>query len=58
MAYFKRVMMDIQEAIASEIEKGFETSDEFWSVLRDLADEYNVSLSTVYEIYSYERNAG
>lgn len=52
MAYFKSVMMDIQEALESELAKGFDTPDEFRSVMRDIADEYNITLSEVYEIYS------
>lgn len=52
MAYFKRVMMDLQEAIEQELKLGFDTPDEFRSVMRDIADEYNVTLDVVYEAYS------
>lgn len=50
--YYKRVPMTLEEAVGYEVTKGFETGDEFRSVMRDIADEYNVTLSEVYRAYS------
>jgi len=51
MAYYKRVVMDIVEALESEVEKGFDSADEKAEVFSELAEEYNVSVSEVYRIY-------
>lgn len=49
--YYKRVPMTLTEAIASEACKGFETKDEFYEVMREIADLYNVTLASVLEIF-------
>lgn len=51
MGYFKRVMMDIEEAIGTEASKGFESRDEFYEVMNDIAREYNVTLAFVLDIF-------
>jgi hypothetical protein len=49
--YFKQVHMSLQEAIAFEVKKGFETRDEFREVMMEIADEYNVTVDLVYDLY-------
>ena len=50
MAYMKTVMMDVEEAVESEIIQGFDSRDEYNEVMRDIAREYNVSLVEVIKI--------
>ena len=47
MAYMKAVKMSIEEAVQSELDKGFDTYDEMFEVVQDVAREYNVSSSAV-----------
>ena len=47
MAYMKAVKMSIEEAVQSELNKGFDTYDEMFEVVQDVAREYNVSSSAV-----------
>ena len=47
MAYMKAVKMSIEEAVQSELDKGFDTYDEMFEVVQDVAREYNVSSSVV-----------
>lgn len=49
--YFKRVPMNLQEAVSYEVSKGFESRDEFREVMNEIADEYNVTVDLVYNIY-------
>lgn len=49
--YYKRVPMTLTEAIASESYKGFDTKDEFYEVMRDIAELYSVTLASVLEIF-------
>ncbi len=51
MGYFKRVAIDIEEAIALESSKGFETRDEFYEVMQEIAFEYNVTLAEVLTVF-------
>ena len=47
MAYMKTAKMSIEEAVQSELDKGFDTYDEMFEVVQDVAREYNVSSSAV-----------
>ena len=47
MAYMKAVKMSIEEAVQSELDKGFDSYDEMFEVVQDVAREYNVSSSAV-----------
>jgi hypothetical protein len=51
MGYFKSVAIDINEAVAEEVRKGFESLDEMREVFLEIAYEYNVSADAVWEIY-------
>ena len=52
MAYMKAVKMSIEEAIQSEFNQGFESNDEYFEVIRDIAREYNVTFGDVLNIIS------
>lgn len=54
MGYFKSVAIDIEEAVALEVSKGFESRDEMNEVFLEIAQEYDVPVTAVWEIY---RNA-
>lgn len=54
MGYFKSVAIDIEEAVALEVSKGFESRDEMNEVFLEIAQEYDVPVAVVWEIY---RNA-
>lgn len=49
--YFKRVPMSMEEAVIVESNKGFDTRDEFYEVMREIADLYDVTLAKVLEIF-------
>lgn len=49
--YYKRVAMSIEEAVALEANKGFDTRDEFYEVMREIAYEYDVTLAEVLHIF-------
>jgi len=51
MGYFKSVAIDIEEAVAFEVSKGFESRDEMHEVLLEIAQEYDVPVDAVWEIY-------
>jgi len=51
MGYFKTISIDIEEAIALEVKKGFESRDEASEVFYEMAQEYNVTVSDVWRIY-------
>ena len=51
MGYFKSVAIDIEEAVAVEVTKGFETFNEMKEVFLEIAYEYDVSPDAVWEIY-------
>ena len=51
MGYFKSVAIDIEEAIAQEVNKGFETRDEMKEVFHEIAQEYDVTVGEVWSIY-------
>ncbi len=53
--YFKRVPMTLTEAVMHESFKGFDTKDEFYEVMREIADLYDVSLADVLEVF-YNQN--
>ena len=49
--YYKRVPMSMEEAVMLESSKGFETRDEFYEVMREIAYEYDVTLDNVLGVY-------
>jgi hypothetical protein len=49
--YYKRVPMSVEEAVAFESAKGFDTKDEFYEVMREIAELYDVELSIVLSIF-------
>lgn len=49
--YYKRVPMTLTEAIASESYKGFDTKDEFYEVMREISEVYDVTLVEVLGIF-------
>jgi len=51
MGYFKSVAIDIEEAVALEVKKGFESFDEMVEVFGEIAYEYDVSVDVVWDIY-------
>ena len=51
MAYMKTVKMSVEEAIQSEINKGFECFDEMFEVVQDISREYNISSSDVMSLF-------
>lgn len=58
--YYKTVKMTIEEALEKEMNRGFESADEFVEVMRELALEYNLFshqiLSKYYQIKSGKLN--
>lgn len=53
--YYKRVPMTLTEAVMSESLKGFDSKDEFYEVMREIADLYDVTLAEVLGIF-YNQN--
>lgn len=51
MGYFKSVAIDIEEAVALEVSKGFESRDEMNEVFIEIAQEYDVPVQAVWSIY-------
>jgi hypothetical protein len=51
MGYYKKVAIDIQQAIEVEVKKGFESRDEMREVFYEIAQEYNVTPSYVWSLY-------
>ena len=51
MGYFKSVAIDIEEAVALEVSKGFESRDEMREVFIEIAQEYDVPVKAVWSIY-------
>jgi hypothetical protein len=49
--YYKRVPMNVKEAVLYETEKGFDTRDEFFEVMEEIAELYDTSLEDVLNIY-------
>jgi hypothetical protein len=49
--YYKRIPMTLEEAVEFESAKGFDTKDEFYEVMRDIAYEYEVKLVDVLNIF-------
>lgn len=49
--YYKRVPMNVTEAVLFEAEKGFDTRDEFYEVMNEIADLYDVTLEDVLNIF-------
>ena len=49
--YYKRVPMNVKEAVQFETEKGFDTRDEFYEVMNEIADLYDVTLEDVLNIF-------
>ena len=51
MGYFKTIAIDIEEAIAQEVQKGFECRDEMNEVFHEIAQEYDVTVGEVWSLY-------
>lgn len=51
MGYFSELSISLQERIAQEVAKGFDTRDEMNEVFLDIADEYDVSPDDVWSTY-------
>lgn len=51
MGYFSELSISLQERIAREVAKGFDTRDEMNEVFLDIADEYDVSPDDVWSTY-------
>lgn len=49
--YYKRVPMNVKEAVQFETEKGFDNRDEFYEVMNEIADLYDVTLEDVLNIF-------
>lgn len=49
--YYKRVPMNVKEAVQFETEKGFDSRDEFYEVMNEIADLYDVTLEDVLNIF-------
>ena len=49
--YYKRVPLTLEEAVKLEANKGFDSRDEFYEVMRDVAFSYDVTLADVLEIF-------
>ena len=49
--YYKRVPLTLKEAVKLEADKGFDSRDEFYEVMRDVAFSYDVTLADVLEIF-------
>jgi len=49
--YYKNVTLSIEEAVGQETSKGFECKDEFCEVMREIADEYDVTMDKVLNIF-------
>ena len=49
--YYKRVPMTLEEAVAFESAKGFDTKDEFYEVMREISDLYETPLAEVFGIF-------
>jgi len=47
MGYYKKIAIDIEEAVQLELNKGFDTYDEMFEVVQDISREYAVSSSQV-----------
>ena len=47
----KTVKISVEEAIQSEINKGFECFDEMFEVVQDISREYNISSSDVMSLF-------
>ena len=47
MGYYKKIALDIEEAVQLELNKGFDTYDEMFEVVQDISREYAVSSSQV-----------
>ena len=49
--YYKRIPMTLEEAVAFETAKGFDTRDEFREVMMEIADLYDVTVGEVYSVF-------
>lgn len=49
--YYKRVPLSLKEAIMQEADKGFDSRDEFYEVMQDVAFSYDVPLANVLDIF-------
>lgn len=49
--YFRKVPMTLEEAIRYETDKGFDSRDEFREVMLEIADLYDVTVDSVYQIF-------
>ena len=51
MGAMKDKHIDLQERVAEEVEKGFDSRDERHEVFLEIADEFDVSPDVVWDIY-------
>lgn len=55
MGYFKEQSIEINERLASRIEKeinqGFDSADEMKEVFKEIADDFDVPVATVWDTY-------
>lgn len=49
--YYKKVPMSLEEAVAYEASKGFDSGDELREVMMEIADIYNVKVGEVLMIF-------
>lgn len=51
--YYRRIAMNVKEAVLFETEKGFDTRDEFFEVMGEIAELYDMTLEDVLNVYYY-----
>ena len=51
MSRMGAMVLDIQERVVQEVQKGFDTRDEMKEVFLEIADELNIPTDWVWEVY-------
>lgn len=49
--YYKKVPLTIEEMVKLETDKGFDSRDEFYEVMREIAHFCNVTLADVLKVF-------
>jgi hypothetical protein len=49
--YYESISMSLEEAVREETSKGFDCTDEFREVMREIAYEYNVTIDKVLYVF-------
>lgn len=49
--YYKKVPLTLEEMVKLETDKGFDSRDEFYEVMREIALYSNVTLAQVLKVY-------